>query len=92
MKTIPNYIARPDGGHFTFSNGKRHDLDEICIFGIEPSPFTRETRASDCAVQSALIHDGEWREATDDELDELSNDADYMAELVWSVVEDYTTD
>jgi len=58
-------------------------LDEIIIGGLDVRDYPD---FCDAYIESAsVLENGEWREATDAELDKLNDDGD----LVYSCVEDY---
>jgi hypothetical protein len=93
MKTKP--IINIDNGYFTFLDGRRVETDEIDVYGIESRPHIRETDSDCCEIGSLLVRDhgaSEWRDATEEELEEINEDRNYMADLVWNIVEDLTTD
>jgi hypothetical protein len=93
MKTKP--IINKDNGYFTFLDGRRVETDEIDLYGIESRPHIRETDSDCCEIGSLLVRDqgaSEWRDATEEELEEINEDRNYMADLVWNIVEDLTTD
>ena len=93
MKTKP--IINTDNGYFTFLDGRRVETDEIDVYGIESRPHTRETDSDCCEIGSLLVRDqgaSEWRDVTEDELEEINEDRLFMADLVENIVEDLTTD
>jgi len=106
MKTKTNterrftYEATENDGYYTFDSGLRVETDEIAVYGIENRPFIRETDPDCCEIGSMLVRENTiidasgsvWRDATEDELEEINEDRLFMADLVESIVEDLTTD
>jgi len=93
MKTKP--IINIDNGYFTFLDGRRVETDDINVYGIESRPHTRETDSDCCEIGSLLVRDegaSEWRDVTEEELEEINDDSAYMSDIVWNIVEDLTTD
>lgn len=85
------YQAQENFGHYTFDDGRVVDTNNIAVYGIEASPFIRETDADCCEVGTMeIMEDDEWRDATDEELEEINGDRMYMEDLVWSIIEELT--
>jgi hypothetical protein len=97
MKT--KTIINTDNGYYTFLDGTHVETDEIDVYGIENRPFIRETDPDCCEIGSMLVKEvwvniksEGWRDATEEELAEINEDRNYMADLVEGIVEDLTTD
>lgn len=91
MNTTPlPYEAIENNGHYTFANGQRVETDEIAVYGIEASPHITETDPDCCEIGSMLVNDGEWRDATEEELEEINHDSFFMSDLVWNIVKELT--
>ena len=89
-KTPLPYEAVESHGHYTFADGRRVETDEIAVYGIEASPHITETDPDCCEIGSMMVNDGEWRDATDEELAEINDDRLFMDDLVASIVKELT--
>lgn len=70
---------------YTFSNGKTYELDEIAIYGVERE--YERTDTSTCEIGSMLVNDeNDWRDATEEELDEVNSDKQFIHALVTGVI------
>ena len=77
----------PDEMYYTFNDGRRLETDEISVYGV--SSQLTDTDYKQCEVASILVNDDEeWRDATDDELDEINNNGSYMKTLIDGIIED----
>ena len=87
------YEAIENNGHYTFADGRRVETDEIAVYGIENAPHVNETDPDCCEIGTFKVwgdDDEEWRDATDEEIEEINDDRLFMADLVAHIVNELT--
>jgi len=88
------YEATENDGSYTFANGVRVETDEIAVYGIENAPHVNETDPDCCSIGTMLVRENhildtpaaEWRDATEEELEEINDDRLFMEDLVENII------
>lgn len=87
------FEATENNGYYTFDNGVRVETDEIAVYGIENAPHVNETDPNCCSIGSMLVRENtiidagsEWRDATEEELEEINDDRLFMEDLVENII------
>ena len=91
-ETQPRYDAIENDGYYTLEDGTRLETDEICVYGIENQPHVHETDPMCCEIGSMIVREAgeQWRDITEEELEEVNDDRAYMEDLVWGIVKELT--
>ena len=88
------FEATENDGYYTFDNGVRVETDDIAVYGIENAPHVNETDPNCCSIGTMLVRESstmntsesEWRDATEEELEEVNDDRLFMEDLVENII------
>lgn len=82
-KEIPRFLITGSGSHYTFKNGRRLDIDSIATYGIDElgPPSHHHVEIGSFDVYDDI--EGAWRDATEEELEEINADEEFIYDLVY---------
>lgn len=87
------FEATENDGYYTFDNGVKVETDDIAVYGIENAPHVNETDPNCCSIGTMLVREksttddpAEWRDATEEELEEINDDRLFMEDLVENII------